>query len=236
MPADPLSNLVEELSRLPGIGPKTARRLAHHLLRADRSRAEALAQAVIDVKDRMIHCSTCHQITAVDPCSICSDPQRDRTKLCVVEEPFNIEPIERTGEFHGLYHALLGALSPQRGVGPGRTHRRLSPGPPRRSRRGDPRHEPQRRRRSHRPLPRQPPQPPRRPRHPPRLRPSPSAATSTTPTRSPSRVHWRVAAICDAPARGGPGGGSPADAHALLVDGGSALASVGCAAVGRRSG
>ena len=118
MPADPLSNLVEELSRLPGIGPKTARRLAHHLLRADRSRAEALAQAVIDVKERMIHCSTCHQITAVDPCSICSDPQRDKTKLCVVEEPFNIEPIERTGEFHGLYHALLGALSPQRGVGP----------------------------------------------------------------------------------------------------------------------
>ncbi|MCY3968337.1 MAG: recombination mediator RecR, partial [Acidobacteria bacterium] len=64
------------------------------------------------------HCSTCHQITAVDPCSICNDPQRDQTKLCVVEEPFNIEPIERTGEFHGLYHALLGSLSPQRGVGP----------------------------------------------------------------------------------------------------------------------
>ena len=108
MPADPLSSLVEELARLPGIGPKTARRLAHHVLRADRNRAEALATAIIDVKDRMIHCSTCHQITAVDPCSICSDPQRDQTKLCVVEEPFNIEPIERTGEFHGLYHALPG--------------------------------------------------------------------------------------------------------------------------------
>ncbi len=118
MPADPLSSLVEELARLPGIGPKTARRLAHHVLRVDRNRAEALATAIIDVKDRMIHCSNCHQITAVDPCSICSDPQRDQTKLCVVEEPFNIEPIERTGEFHGLYHALLGSLSPQRGVGP----------------------------------------------------------------------------------------------------------------------
>jgi len=118
MPPDPLTHLVEELSRLPGIGPKTARRLAHHLLRVDRSRAEALARAITDVKDRMIHCSTCHQITAVDPCSICSDPQRDRTQLCIVEEPFNIEPIERTGEFQGLYHALLGALSPQRGVGP----------------------------------------------------------------------------------------------------------------------
>ena len=118
MPPDPLADLVTELSRLPGIGPKTARRLAHHLLRVDRSQAEALARAVLDVKDRMIHCSTCHQITAVDPCSICSDPNRDATKLCVVEEPFNIEPIERTGEFQGLYHVLLGSLSPQRGVGP----------------------------------------------------------------------------------------------------------------------
>ncbi len=118
MAGDPLSILVKELSRLPGIGPKTAERLAQHILRADRSRAEALAQAVIDVKDRMIHCSTCHQITAVDPCAICSDPQRDRTTLCVVEDPSNIRPIERTGEFNGQYHALLGALSPQQGVGP----------------------------------------------------------------------------------------------------------------------
>ncbi len=118
MAADPLANLVEELSKLPGIGPKTARRLAHHLLRANRSRAEALARAVIDVKDRMVHCSTCHQITAVDPCTICSDPQRDQTRICVVEQPFNVEPMEGTGEFRGLYHVLLGHISPQKGVGP----------------------------------------------------------------------------------------------------------------------
>ena len=116
--ADPLIRLVGELSRLPGIGPKSANRLAHHLLRVSRNEAASLAQAILDVKDQLFHCSTCNAITAVDPCSICSDPQRDRSKICVVEEPFNIQPIERTGEHHGLYHVLLGALSPQRGIGP----------------------------------------------------------------------------------------------------------------------
>ncbi len=115
---DPLARLVGELSRLPGIGPKTATRLAHHLLRVPRAEAAELTQAILDVKDRLFHCGVCHAITAVDPCSICSDPQRDRTRICVVEEPFNIQPIERTGEHHGLYHVLLGALSPQRGIGP----------------------------------------------------------------------------------------------------------------------
>ena len=115
---DPLSRLIGELSRLPGIGPKTATRLAHRLLRVPRSEAEALAQAVIDVKDKLFHCSRCNAITAVEPCSICADPARDETSICVVEEPFNIEPIERTSEHRGLYHVLLGALSPQRGVGP----------------------------------------------------------------------------------------------------------------------
>ncbi len=116
--SDPLERLVGELSRLPGIGPKTATRLAHHLLRVSRPEAAKLSQAILDVKDQLFYCGTCNSITAVDPCSICSDPRRDRTRICVVEEPFNIQPIERTGEHDGLYHVLLGALSPQRGIGP----------------------------------------------------------------------------------------------------------------------
>lgn len=116
--SDPLARLVGELSRLPGIGTKTATRLAHHILRVPRSEAQALSQAILEVKDRLFHCSRCNAITAVDPCRYCSDPERDRALLCVVEQPFNIEPIERTREYRGLYHVLLGALSPQRGVGP----------------------------------------------------------------------------------------------------------------------
>ncbi|MDX1384664.1 MAG: recombination mediator RecR [Thermoanaerobaculia bacterium] len=116
--SDPLSRLVGELSRLPGIGPKTATRLAHHLLRVPSEEARALAAAVVEVKEKLFHCSTCNAITAIDPCAICSDPRRERGSLCVVEEPFNIQPIERTGEYRGLYHVLMGALSPQRGIGP----------------------------------------------------------------------------------------------------------------------
>lgn len=115
---DPLARLVGELSRLPGIGPKTASRLAHHLLKSPPAEARALAAAIVEVKEKLFHCSRCNAITAVDPCRICSDARRDRRLLCVVEEPFNIQPIERTGEYHGHYHVLLGALSPQRGVGP----------------------------------------------------------------------------------------------------------------------
>jgi len=115
---DPLSRLVGELSRLPGIGPKTATRLAHHLLKISRSDAEALAAAVLEVKDKLFHCSVCNSITDVEPCGFCTDPQRDTTQICVVEEPYNIQPIERTGEYHGRYHVLMGALSPQRGIGP----------------------------------------------------------------------------------------------------------------------
>ena len=80
--------------------------------------ARALADSIVEVKEKLIHCSTCNSITAVDPCDICTDPQRDRSRICVVEEPFNIKPIERTGEYRGLYHALMGVLSPQRGIGP----------------------------------------------------------------------------------------------------------------------
>jgi recombination protein RecR len=79
---------------------------------------EALAEALLEVRERLFHCSTCNAITAQDPCRICSDPRRDRARICVVEEPFNIDPIERTGEYHGLYHVLLGALRPHRGIGP----------------------------------------------------------------------------------------------------------------------
>lgn len=117
-PSDPLKQLVGELARLPGIGPKSATRLAHHLLRTERSDCEALTNAILEVKDRLFHCSTCRAITAVDPCRFCSDPERDRTRICVVEEPFNIEPVERTREYRGLYHVLMGALAPQRGIGP----------------------------------------------------------------------------------------------------------------------
>lgn len=115
---DPLSRLVGELSRLPGIGPKTATRLAHHLLKISRADAEVLAAAVLEVKDKLFHCSACNSITDIEPCRFCTDPQRDGALLCVVEEPYNIQPIERTGEFHGRYHVLMGALSPQRGIGP----------------------------------------------------------------------------------------------------------------------
>ncbi len=116
--SDPLSALIDELTRLPGVGRKTASRLAHHLLKVSREEAEALSSSILSVKDLLFHCSSCRSITHIDPCSYCSDPLRDSTLLCVVEEPFNITPIERTGEFKGRYHVLLGALSPQRGVGP----------------------------------------------------------------------------------------------------------------------
>src|SRR5688500_5868711 len=118
MQADPLARLISELSRLPGIGPKTAARLAHHLLKVPPADARSLAAAIVEVKEKLVHCSQCNSITAQDPCRWCADPGRDRTQICVVEEPFNIQPIERTGEYKGLYHVLLGALSPQRGIGP----------------------------------------------------------------------------------------------------------------------
>lgn len=116
--SDPLAHLIAELSRLPGIGPKSASRLAYHLLRTPVERVRDLAAAIVDVKEKLFHCSQCNAITAVDPCRYCSDLSRDRGRLCVVEEPANLLPIERTGEYRGLYHVLLGALSPQRGIGP----------------------------------------------------------------------------------------------------------------------
>ena len=117
---DPLARLIGELSRLPSIGPKTATRLAHYLLKVSPGEAQNLAQAIVEVKEKLFHCSSCNAITAVDPCRWCADERRDRTRICVVEEPFIIEPIERTGEYQGVYHVLLGALSPHRGIGPDR--------------------------------------------------------------------------------------------------------------------
>lgn len=116
--SDPLRRLIAELGRLPGIGPKTAARLAHYLIRVPEEDARELAGAIVEVKEKLFPCTTCGAITEVDPCHFCSDPDRDGKRLCVVEEPFNIQPIERTGEYHGLYHVLGGTLSPQRGVGP----------------------------------------------------------------------------------------------------------------------
>jgi recombination protein RecR len=115
---DPLDRLIGEFARLPGIGVRTATRLTHHLLKVPLAEAKNLSAAILEVKERLINCSLCNAITEVDPCSHCTDPERDGSKLCVVEEPFNIQPIERTGEYNGRYHVLMGALSPQRGVGP----------------------------------------------------------------------------------------------------------------------
>jgi recombination protein RecR len=115
---DPLIRLIEELQRLPGIGPKSAQRLAFHILRTPREQADRLVEAVRDVKERVTYCSTCNNITDVDPCGFCSADNRDRHIICVVEEPQNVSAIEKTGEFKGLYHVLMGALSPLQGIGP----------------------------------------------------------------------------------------------------------------------
>jgi recombination protein RecR len=115
---DSLARLIEELQRLPGIGPKSAQRLAFHILRTPREQADRLVEAVRDVKERVTYCSTCNNITDVDPCVFCSADNRDRHIICVVEEPQNVSAIEKTGEFKGLYHVLMGALSPLQGIGP----------------------------------------------------------------------------------------------------------------------
>jgi recombination protein RecR len=113
-----LNNLIEELCRLPGIGEKTAQRLAFFLLRTPKLRAEKLAQAIVEIKDKIIFCSQCSSITEVDPCPICTDPSRDRSLICVVEDPSDVFLIERTAVYKGLYHVLMGALSPLDGIGP----------------------------------------------------------------------------------------------------------------------
>ncbi len=119
---EPLERLVQELSRLPGIGPKTAQRLAFHLLRVDRSRADALAQAIEDVKARIGYCQRCYNIAEGPLCAICMSPRRDATVLCVVESALDVLAIERTSEFAGLYFVLHGVISPIDGIGPDQIH------------------------------------------------------------------------------------------------------------------
>ncbi len=116
--APPLARLIEELSKLPTVGPKTAQRLAFHLLSMSSQDAEALAAAILDAKSRIRNCSVCGNITEADPCGICTNSQRDRSVICVVEDPRDIAAMERTREFTGVYHVLQGAISPLDGIGP----------------------------------------------------------------------------------------------------------------------
>jgi recombination protein RecR len=116
--AEPLARLIQECKRLPGIGQKSAQRIAFHLLRSPREDAERLAQALLDIKDKLGICAQCNNISDGELCLYCRDPHREQSQICVVEEPHNILPIETTRAFHGLYHVLHGAISPLRGIGP----------------------------------------------------------------------------------------------------------------------
>ncbi|HEX5546520.1 MAG TPA: recombination mediator RecR [Ktedonobacterales bacterium] len=110
--------LIEELAKLPGIGPKTAQRLTFYILRSPAEQARRLAEAITQVKESIIQCSVCYNLTETDPCPICANSQRDRQIICVVEEPLDVLALEKTGVFKGLYHVLHGALSPIEGIGP----------------------------------------------------------------------------------------------------------------------
>lgn len=116
--AEPVSRLIEEFNKLPGIGPKTAQRLTYYLLRIPKEEAKALAEAILAVKEKISLCSVCFNIADSDPCLICQIEERDRTKICVVEEPLDILPLERTKKYKGLYHVLHGVLAPTEGIGP----------------------------------------------------------------------------------------------------------------------
>jgi recombination protein RecR len=116
--AEPLARLIQEVKRLPGIGQKSAQRIAFYILRSSREDAERLAQALLDVKDKLGICPVCNNISDGDLCPYCRDPHRDQSSICVVEEPHNILPIETTRTFEGLYHVLHGSISPLRGMGP----------------------------------------------------------------------------------------------------------------------
>ncbi len=117
---EPVARLIESFARLPGIGPKTAQRLTYHLLRAPEVEARSLAAALVDVRDKVVFCDRCFNISEGPLCAICRDPARDQSRLCVVEEPLDVLAIERTGEFKGQYHVLHGAISPIDGIGPER--------------------------------------------------------------------------------------------------------------------
>ncbi len=116
--AAPLAHLVEEFNKLPSIGPKSAQRLAYHLIRIPREDAQQLAQAILAIKEKIIFCNSCQNITEYDPCNICSNDARDQHRICVVEEPLDILSLERTKAYKGLYHVLHGTISPASGIGP----------------------------------------------------------------------------------------------------------------------
>ena len=116
--AEPMARLIDELKKLPGIGSKSAQRMAFHILRSNGDDAEALAAAIRNLKEKLHLCSVCSNITDVDPCSYCSSPTRNQRLVCVVEEPTNIASVEKTRSYNGVYHVLHGAISPLHGVGP----------------------------------------------------------------------------------------------------------------------
>jgi recombination protein RecR len=116
--AEPIARLIEELNKLPGIGPKSAKRLAYHILRSPDEEARALAEAILTLKEQIKLCSVCLNNTDCDPCRICQDKERDHSKICVVEKPSDILPLEQTGRYNGVYHVLHGIINPTQGVGP----------------------------------------------------------------------------------------------------------------------
>ena len=116
--ARPVEELIAELKKLPGIGSKSAQRLAFHIVRASSSEARGLAESILNVTETIRYCSVCYNITDLDPCFYCTDSLRDRSLICVLEEPHNVVAVEKTREYRGLYHVLLGVLSPLNGIGP----------------------------------------------------------------------------------------------------------------------
>jgi recombination protein RecR len=120
--AEPVTKLIDEFKRLPGVGQKSAQRLAFHILRIPEADVERFVAALQEVKRRIIFCSTCNNLTDVDPCRFCSAPSRDRSMICIIEEPYNLVAVEKTRSYRGLYHVLHGSLSPIRGIGPEDLH------------------------------------------------------------------------------------------------------------------
>lgn len=116
--SEPVAKLIDEFKRLPGVGQKSAQRLAFYILRRPLPEVESFAASLLEVKEKIIFCSVCNNLTDVDPCLYCSNPKRDRSVICIVEEPYNLVAVEKTRSFRGLYHILHGTLSPMKGIGP----------------------------------------------------------------------------------------------------------------------